>query len=688
MIRYFKVVLSDFKCTGLPPADRNGLSDPYIKGNFDNFRTFKSPTKKKTLNPQWDGFTVEFDYHTKYGSKLHLKKLLLDVYDHDVLGKDNFLGCCALDLFSLACGPTKQIITLRSQLNAKDNNGTIEFNCVMEEVTKSFMICLSNVKVNFNPPLEEPKNLRCIVLAEDINAPETNTLTCRAVQSEAVWSQFANLELKNVSLKTILDDRIIIKIKQEKTGIDPTIARINIDLSKILDKFLDENRTMSAGDGLTEDMLPVKITGLKVEYKNADNMSFKKSPKKSGGFGLKSSTQEYDDELLGNPSNSIKTAFDRSLGVAELEIGFIGIPMYAQMVSGSAKDKIVTGTPLLENLPVPSGFVPSANRDEKRKLSSSPTSTTSTENGSGSRRASVALEPQTLPTTAGLPYGWEKKVDKRTNKEYYVDHNTRTTHWHFPTSDSKSQLDEEEHSEMEEVEMSIKPVQQERRQSVQSGNSQVYQIPVSPSQKQTYQTVPQNVVPQVMPQQTYPQNYPQQSPQSPQNYPQNQPYIPQNVPQQQAYQTMPQVMPQQPSLPTTPGLPYGWEERVDPGSGRAYYLNHTTKSTQWERPGQPTVNNTQQSLIQGFNNLRVSPQNPQTYQTNPQAYQTSPQQQQQAYPTMSQYPTNPQPQTYQTMPQQKQPLPNGWEERVDPSSGRSYYLNHFTKTTQWDRPTY
>jgi len=32
------------------------------------------------------------------------------------------------------------------------------------------------------------------------------------------------------------------------------------------------------------------------------------------------------------------------------------------------------------------------------------------------------------------------------------------------------------------------------------------------------------------------------------------------------------------------------------------------------------------------------------------------------------------------------PLPPGWEEAVDPSSGKSYYMNHETKTTQWDRP--
>lgn len=33
-----------------------------------------------------------------------------------------------------------------------------------------------------------------------------------------------------------------------------------------------------------------------------------------------------------------------------------------------------------------------------------------------------------------------------------------------------------------------------------------------------------------------------------------------------------------------------------------------------------------------------------------------------------------------------EPLPDGWEERKA-NNGRVYYVNHLTKSTQWDRPT-
>ncbi|XP_013384362.1 E3 ubiquitin-protein ligase NEDD4 [Lingula anatina] len=71
----------------------------------------------------------------------------------------------------------------------------------------------------------------------------------------------------------------------------------------------------------------------------------------------------------------------------------------------------------------------------------------------------------------------------------------------------------------------------------------------------------------------------------------------------------------------TEALPPGWEERQD-NYGRTFYVNHVTRTTQWERP----------SLSRG------------------------------------------------------NALPPGWEERVD-ANGRVYYVSHATRVTQWERPT-
>lgn len=36
--------------------------------------------------------------------------------------------------------------------------------------------------------------------------------------------------------------------------------------------------------------------------------------------------------------------------------------------------------------------------------------------------------------------------------------------------------------------------------------------------------------------------------------------------------------------------------------------------------------------------------------------------------------------------QQQRPMPPGWEAKWDPTNRRWFYMNHSTKTTQWEDP--
>ena len=74
-------------------------------------------------------------------------------------------------------------------------------------------------------------------------------------------------------------------------------------------------------------------------------------------------------------------------------------------------------------------------------------------------------------------------------------------------------------------------------------------------------------------------------------------------------------------------LPPGWEAKWSAPHNRYYYVNHGTKTTQWERPAAP----------------RAQPKPP-----------TS--------------------------------LPPGWQAKWSSPHGRYYYVNHNTKTTQWEAP--
>eukprot|EP00124_Ichthyophonus_hoferi_P000436 Ihof_evm7s16 gene=Ihof_evmTU7s16 len=84
------------------------------------------------------------------------------------------------------------------------------------------------------------------------------------------------------------------------------------------------------------------------------------------------------------------------------------------------------------------------------------------------------------------------------------------------------------------------------------------------------------------------------------------------------------------ALPTTAGLPFGWERKVD-SEGRTFYVDHGNRATSWDPPP-----------------MSSTPNSPSTSEANP--------------------------------------LPPGWEERRD-GQGRVYYVDHNTRSTTWHRPT-
>uniref|UniRef100_A0AAR2K3W9 E3 ubiquitin-protein ligase n=1 Tax=Pygocentrus nattereri TaxID=42514 RepID=A0AAR2K3W9_PYGNA len=101
-----------------------------------------------------------------------------------------------------------------------------------------------------------------------------------------------------------------------------------------------------------------------------------------------------------------------------------------------------------------------------------------------------------------------------------------------------------------------------------------------------------------------------------------------------------------------------WERRVD-DRGRIYYVDHNTRTTTWQRPTMESVRNfeqwqSQRSQLQGamhqFNQRYLYSASMMSAENDPLG-----------------------------------PLPPGWERRVD-SNDRVYFVNHNTKTTQWEDP--
>ncbi|KAK4110066.1 HECT-domain-containing protein [Canariomyces notabilis] len=218
-------------------------------------------------------------------------------------------------------------------------------------------------------------------------------------------------------------------------------------------------------------------------------------------------------------------------------------------------------------------------------LASSPSVTT---NGSAQpqpRQASSPLSP--FEDAQGrLPAGWERREDNL-GRTYYVDHNTRTTSWNRPTGTGAA----------------------ENRTA--EANTQVER------QRHQNRTLPEDRTGA-------------------------------NSPTLQAQQAATQAAAASTMMhtgTTTAGsgeLPPGWEQRWTP-EGRAYFVDHNTRTTTWVDPRRQQYIR----MYGGQNN---------------------------AGGTIQQQPVS-----------QLGPLPSGWEMRLT-NTARVYFVDHNTKTTTWDDP--
>ncbi|KAM6475654.1 E3 ubiquitin-protein ligase NEDD4-like isoform 2-T2 [Liasis olivaceus] len=147
---------------------------------------------------------------------------------------------------------------------------------------------------------------------------------------------------------------------------------------------------------------------------------------------------------------------------------------------------------------------------------------------------------------------------------------------------------------------------------------------------------------------------------------------------------------------TTPGLPSGWEERKD-AKGRTYYVNHNNRTTTWTRPIMQLAEDGASGSTSNSNNHLSEPQirRPRSL-SSPTVTLSAPLEgllkdspvRRAVKDTLSN-PQSPQPSPYNSpKPQHKLTqsfLPPGWEMRIAPN-GRPFFIDHNTKTTTWEDP--
>ncbi|XP_078408049.1 E3 ubiquitin-protein ligase NEDD4-like isoform X2 [Cetorhinus maximus] len=126
---------------------------------------------------------------------------------------------------------------------------------------------------------------------------------------------------------------------------------------------------------------------------------------------------------------------------------------------------------------------------------------------------------------------------------------------------------------------------------------------------------------------------------------------------------------------TTPGLPPGWEERKD-AKGRSYYVNHNNRTTTWTRP-----------IVQHADDGAPGPTASNSLLSEPQIRR--PRSLSSPTVTLSTPMESPQLSPYNSPKAQHKAvqsfLPPGWEMRIAPN-GRPFFIDHNNRTTTWEDP--
>uniref|UniRef100_A0A8C0Y6D1 E3 ubiquitin-protein ligase n=1 Tax=Cyprinus carpio carpio TaxID=630221 RepID=A0A8C0Y6D1_CYPCA len=271
--------------------------------------------------------------------------------------------------------------------------------------------------------------------------------------------------------------------------------------------------------------------------------------------------------------------------------------------------------------------------------------------------------PHQLPA---LPPGWEERQDNL-GRTYYVNHESRTTQWHRPTIQDTQRDNEQRqdtHSESQRAFLTRRQISehdenQERRESPESWeiitadestlyNSHSERSPPPPHSPMELT----GFCEELSRLQTGNDRRTSLTPQG-------------HGSRRGSGQTLPvEEHPVHPVLlPTSGGLPPGWEEKQD-SKGRIYYVNHNSRTTTWTRPLiqliQPPSEAAAAAVAGGA--------------FNPTVY---------APPLLSPD-VSPQHALAQS-PEHAGLMPAGWEVRSAPN-GRPFFIDHNTKTTTWDDP--
>ena len=141
-------ILTVHNCQQLKRADAFGKSDPYCIIFQDSYEVGRTPVIKNTLDPQWNcEIEIVFEEKNKH------PEIILQVFDKDLIGEDNFHGLVYLPPHDVAkyIGEVNVAFTLNPDLHRMREAMLMLVDLCMFHFVRSMQMSINKMDSKINP---------------------------------------------------------------------------------------------------------------------------------------------------------------------------------------------------------------------------------------------------------------------------------------------------------------------------------------------------------------------------------------------------------------------------------------------------------------------------------------------------------------------------------------------------------
>jgi len=426
--------------------------DAVVKVTFGTFK-FTTEIIKNTSTPQ---FTYD---RNSFICLTDIPKVVVELFDSRIIGSDLLIGSCVLDVNAVLNGPVQNRYVLRNKNG--DPMGTIEFGLEMQQVS-NVLITFKNIQASFYPQsipqtLADPNIEK--YLYYQIVSPTVSPLEPKHSPKNAYKSKkSANLFWQDVTqikavlgLRDILESPIRFTILQNRTdnvSKDPSLGHANIKFSNIV---FDINQI---ADGTSDS--PKKLNFVEpIFYQDAivgliqGDIFVAGCPsttQMSEGIRTEVGIQGGKSSLLSNTESHIvhpTTLPPQPQQIYQQQQQQQPIIQQQQqpiMPPQQPQQPIIQQQPIVPPVQQQQQQQPQAYQPQPQQATAPPQP-----QAYQPQPQQPIIQPQQpiiqppqppqppkVPQPSNIPKGWELRIDQL-GKAYYVDHNTKTTHWELPS---------------------------------------------------------------------------------------------------------------------------------------------------------------------------------------------------------------------------------------------------------------